>query len=344
MTIELPILRLGLAGFSADQQEALGAALAQASAGELMWEIGKFDEADAWWISGARTQLVGNATIRVAPAVPTSRAVQLHLPDIDRPLAFALPVVQPELEPTYCFDPASHESISAVLAEFERLLQPLTAQFCLASHIVEHQSALGRGVFDVSLSGRLLAVVDMHGEVGVLPGVDPTDFEDAEWRRRVPAFGIPEDFVTTSLSQLMWHYSLRTQRDLLPRHYRKGLLYFRRPPRLPQRVVRDSHLLLMRELAAAPATFEALRLRTGMLAGQLAHDLAALYFVGSITSNAKRAAPISGERRGEDTDGGLYSVNPSGLDSEIPADAGRPPPRRPLTAHDLTAPAPLVPQ
>jgi hypothetical protein len=342
MTIELPVLQLGLAGFSAEQQEALRASLAQASAGELEWEIGRFDAADAWWINGARTQLVGDATIRVTPAIPTSRAVQLHLPDIDRPVAFALPMAQPELEPTYCFDPASQEGISALLAEFERWLQPLTAQFCLASHFVEHQSALGRGVFEVSLSGRLLAVVDMHGEVGVLPGVNPTDFEDAEWRRRVPAFGIPEDFVTSSLSQLMWQYCLRTQRDLLPRHYRRGLLYFRRPPRLPQRVVRDSHLLLMRELATAPATFETLRLRTGMPAAQLAHDLAALYFVGSITSNVKRAGPCSNGRRGEDTDGGLHSVSPSGVDSELPAAAHRP--HRPLTAHDLTAPAPLVPQ
>ncbi|MBG9389953.1 hypothetical protein [Caenimonas aquaedulcis] len=336
MTIELPVLRLGLAGFSAQQQEALGAALSDAS-GHLRWEISAFEEADAWWVNGARTHLVAEGTIRVRAAAPGSRAVQLHLPDIDRPIAFALPLVASALEPGYSFDPKSPESIAAILAEFEGWLAPITAQFCLASEIVENQSALGRGVYDFGVGGRLLAVVDMHGEVGVLPGLDPNEFENAEWHPRTTRARVPDNFIRTTLSQLMWHYSVRTQRDLLPRHYRTGLLYFRRPPRLPARLLQDTHLLLMRELATAPASFEALRMRTGMAAPQLAHALAALYFVGSITSNPKRATPSPVRR--DDTEGSLYSQLPSGLDSVSPAEPPRLPPMQ-----DFTAPAPIGPR
>ncbi|MDB5872261.1 MAG: hypothetical protein JWQ07_1703 [Ramlibacter sp.] len=341
MTIELPVLRLGLAGFSAAQQEELGAALSGLAPGEMVWELDKLPDADAWWINGARSKLLLNTTVRVSSAVPTERALQLHLPDIDRPVAFSLPLACPDLKPAYSFDPTSPESMTAVLEKFESWLSPLAAQFCLASHIVEHETALGSGVFDVRLDGRLLAVVNMHGPVGVLPGVGPADFENAEWRR-CPAAQIPEDLVPTSMSQLMWQYSLRTQRDLLPRHYRTGPLYFRRPPRLPSRMLRDSHLLLLRELAAGPASFEALQQSTGLRPLQLARDLAALYFVGAITSNPKRAAPSNALRRHEDTESaqGPHSSLPSGLDSVLPGDA----PRSAPIPSDLTAPAPMGPR
>lgn len=88
----------------------------------------------------------------------------------------------------------------------------------------------------------------------------------------------------------MWQYAMRTRRDALPSHYRTSMLFFRRPPRLPQRVLKDSHLLLLRELAQSPGNFEELQQRTGLVEPLLARDLAALYLVGSITSNPKRAA------------------------------------------------------
>jgi hypothetical protein len=264
------------------------------------------------------------------------------LPDIDRPVAYSTPMACTELAPAFTFDPASDASITAVLEKFEAWLSPLTAQFSLASHIVEHQAALGGGSFGVLAGGRMIAMVHMRGEIGVLPGVDPSEFENAEWRRCPSSAGIPEHFCRTDLSQLMWQYTLRTGRDLLPRHYRAGPLYFRRPPRLPHRVLRDTHLLLMRELAAGPASFEALKERTGLHPMQLARDLAALYFVGSITANPKRAAPIQNPRRPDDAEPsqGSNSGLPSGMDSVLPAGA----PGRPRYVSDLTAPAPMRPR
>jgi hypothetical protein len=102
---------------------------------------------------------------------------------------------------------------------------------------------------------------------------------------------IPVNWPRASISQLMWEYAQRTRRDLLPPHYRTKPLYFRRPPRLAQRQLRDAHLLLMRELVAEPGMgFEALQQSTGLADAALARYLSALYVVGSITSNPRRAS------------------------------------------------------
>lgn len=337
MTIELPILRLGLAGFSAEQREHVSACLPAVAPGTLSWTIAELGDADTWWVNGAGVRMIDENTVNVAGGAPTARSLRLHLPDIDRPVAFTLPLACTGLQPAYSLDLGSSASMSAVLEKFESWLSPLTAQLCLASHIVEHQAALGAGVFEVRLDGRLLGLVNMHGEVGVLPGAGPTDFENADWGR-CEAGRMPENHARATMSQLMWQYSVRTQRDLLPRHYRTGLLYFRRPPRVPNRLLRDSHLLLMRELAAGPASFQALQQATGLPPVRLAHCLAALYFVGSITANPKRAAPYQVPARGGPADAGLVNSSlPSSLEPGAAGDA--------LRSHgghaDLTAPAPM---
>ena len=102
----------------------------------------------------------------------------------------------------------------------------------------------------------------------------------------------------------MWQYALRTSRDVLPKRYRSGLIYFRRLPRLPQQLLKASHLLLLRELASGPVSFENLRQRTGCEATRLAHGIAAHYLVGAITSNQQRAArsgPPQDRRDASDT-------------------------------------------
>jgi hypothetical protein len=288
MTIELPVFLLGFGGFSPGQQQVFGDVLREAT-GPTQWLASELAGADAWWVNGERVQLIGERTIRVGAGIPTERSLQLYLPDIDRPVAFSRPISCPDFQPALTFDPQERASMNAVLEKFDAALSPLTAQFCLASHIVEHQTALGTGIFDVSVNGSLVAVVDMKGDIGVLPNIGPADLEQSFWRRRAEALPIPPRFVRTSLSHLIWQYAVRTQRDILPRHYRNGLLYFRRPPRLPQRMLRDSHLLLMRELAMQPLAFDALMQRTGLGDAPLSRALAALYFVGAVTANPKRA-------------------------------------------------------
>jgi hypothetical protein len=339
MTIELPVFLLGFGGFSPGQQRVLGEVL-EAASGPTQWLASEMAGADAWWVNGARLRMIGERTIRVSAGNPAGQSFQLYLPDIDRPVAYSRPISCPEFQPALTFDPESQPSMTRVLEKFDAALSALTAQFCLASHIVEHQTALGSGVFDVSVNGSLIAVVDMKGEIGVMPSVGPADLEQSFWRRRAEALPIPHRFVRTSLSHLMWQYAIRTQRDILPRHYRTGLLYFRRPPRLPQRMLKDSHLLLMRELAMEPMSFEGLQQRTGLSEPALSRGLAALYFVGAVTANPKRAGinqkTQAGVQRWE-RDPGPHSGPPStpDTDSRLPA------PRRPRIV-DRTAPAMLA--
>lgn len=339
MTIELPVFLLGFGGFSSGQQRVFSEAL-QSASGPTQWLVGELAGADAWWVNGARLQLIGERTVRVGAGSPTERSLQLYLPDIDRPVAFSHPISCPEFQPPLTFDPESRDSMNRVLEKFDASLSPLTAQFCLASHIVEHQTALGSGVFDVSLNGSLIAVVDMKGEIGVLPNIGPADLEQSFWQRRADALPIPQQFVRTSLSHLIWQYAVRTQRDILPRHYRTGLLYFRRPPRLPQRMLKDLHLLLMRELALEPTSFQALQQRTGLDETALSRGLAALYFVGAVTANPKRAGikhrPLSRDQ--SDPASGPHSGPPSAPDTVVPL----PVPRKARIAMDLTAPAALA--
>ena len=341
MTLELPVFRLGLAGFSAQQEAELTAVLASGAPGAMVWEPGQMANCDAWWVNGARVQWMGDDTVMVPAGNTAGRPFQFHLPEVERPVAFSMPLACAEFQPVYSFQAASPRSMNAVLEKFEAWLSPLAAQFCLASHLVEHETALGSGTFHVRLNGALLAVVNMPGEIALLPSAGPADFEEAAWSRQPPGVEIPDKFVRISLSQLMWQYAVRTQRDVLPKHYRAGLLYYRRPPRVPQLAVLDSHLLLLRELACAPANFETLRQRCGLDPGQLARDLAALYFVGSITSNPKRAAINQRSRRSNEPEAaqGSHSSLPSALDSVLPVDAAR---RAPVF-RDLTAPVALGP-
>ncbi|MBI2769876.1 MAG: hypothetical protein HYX47_09650 [Burkholderiales bacterium] len=338
MSIELPVLRLGLAGFSAGQKAELDAMLHNASPGGHQWQVGRFADADAWWVNGSRVQLLPDGNVRIGAGTPTDRSLQLDLAQVDRPIAFTLPLASRKFEPAYTFESDSLASVHGLLKKFEGWLQPVAAQFALAARILEQESVLGSGIYHVTSNGALIAVVNMKGDLGVLPSAGPTDFDAAMWiRRPSAATDVPESFVRTTLSQLMWQYALRTTRDVLPGRYRNTPIYFRRPPRISQRLITDAHLLVVRELATAPGTFEELQQRTGLGAPQLARNLSALYLVGSITSNPKRA---SGTRTGEDTDSShslQHSVTPSGMDSEPPTSR---PGRQPAFA-DLTAPAPM---
>src|SRR5437870_4301596 len=110
MTIELPVLRLGLAGFSAEQQESVRAILNDQTPGTVVWELAPLDVADAWFVNGARTKLVDSERISVAAAVPTARALHVRLAEVDRPVAFARPLPS-GMEAPYSFDASSRPAV-----------------------------------------------------------------------------------------------------------------------------------------------------------------------------------------------------------------------------------------
>src|SRR4051812_41954328 len=164
MALELPILRIGLVGFTLEQQERLRDLLARENKTRLVWELALVGEADVFLINGARTQMLADGTLGVASGVPAGRSVQFALAELDRPVAFARPLAPRNFEPDLQFDPASLPSLTAVLSQFEAVLASLVAQFCLASQVIEHESALGAGIYNVtSDQGGLVAVVNLRG-------------------------------------------------------------------------------------------------------------------------------------------------------------------------------------
>lgn len=303
MHTEVPVLRLGLAGFSEAQQKTAVDLARAAATPRAAWQVVPFAEADAWWLEGSRTLLMPTGMLRVQPGIPSGRSVQIALADVDRPVAFTLPLAAPGFQPAVTLDLAQRDSGVGALHQFAGWMQPMLAQFCLGCSVAEHQPTLAAGSWELLRGADLLAVVDLRLGAAVLPSATPDDFDGAIWCVREHGdVVIPTGFSRLSVSRLMWQYALRTQRDLLPAHYRAQPLYFRRPPRLAQGQMRDAHLLVLRELVAQPGlTFAQLQQATGLAEAPLARHLAALYVVGAITSNRKRALGGADVRSGRDS-------------------------------------------
>lgn len=341
MPSEQPVLWLGLAGFTPEQREQIKQHLARLPRGGAVWAVAPFGEADAWLVSGEKSRLMGPDMLKVLAGLPTERAVQLNLDEVDRPIAFSLPLAAPDLDPKYTFDPASLTSLGQVLQAFELWLRTLRAQFVLGGQLIARENELLPGIYHVSHKGSLLAVMDFHEwRIGISRKADPVDFELAVWDRRpLEAHDIPGHFLRSSLTQLRWVYAQRTERDVLPARYRNRPVYFRHAPGVPMGWLKDSQLLLLRELSVHPGDFDALLRQTGLAPAQLARDLASLYYAGSITTTRDKAGSAAFSL----DDGSLPGLRPNGLSrAQAPlfdplAPAAPAVPAKP----DLTAPAQL---
>jgi hypothetical protein len=338
MSVEQPVLWLGLAGFTPEQSKQLELLLARLPKGLGAWQLGAFSEADAWLVSGEKSRLLSPDTLKVLAGRPTERTVQLNLAEVDRPIAFSLPLASGELDPMYTFDPASAPSLHQVLLQLEARLRPLCCQFVLGGQLIARESQLLPGIYQVSHKGALLAVMDFHEwRIGISPAAEPQDFELARWDRRpLAARGVPEHFLPNSLAQLRWVYAQRTRRDVLPPRYRSKPVYFRRAPDVPMRWLRDSQLLLLRALSQEVSTFDRLQQRTGLAPAQLTRDLASLYFAGSITTTPDKAG--TGSFGNLDITAGSAADGAALLAAGTPAGKGGPLPVAPV---DLTVPAQL---
>jgi hypothetical protein len=327
---EVPMLWLGLAGFAADQHRAIVQIVSTRSGDLPRWELGGFGGADAWLLNGQRCVVRPDATVEVVPALPAEKRITLDLSDVDRPVAFANPVPE-DLEPRCTFDVASSASVQAVLAQFDAWLRLERAQFELGAQVIRLGAALRHGVFHLMHRDRLLAVLDFRkGQAGLAPALHPADVMQAEWRRRPDgAAAIPPGFVASSTAQLAWTYVRRSDRDMLPQHYREKTIYFRRVPRVPSRLLQDTQLVLLRELSIRPSNRDVLGERTGIESAQLDHALACLYYGGSITTTPSKAGRPNATHA---SDSLRDSSNPVSL---LTGQAPLPHP------HELTAPAVL---
>ncbi|GAB2594640.1 hypothetical protein GCM10027034_29900 [Ramlibacter solisilvae] len=280
---------LGMFGFSPLDRRMLEACLIPRDA-RPGWNVCAFAEADAWWINGANVRVLPDGNLRVAAGVPTEKALRLDLAEVDRPIAVATPL-SPDFEPHWRFDPLSPPSIEAVLLQFETWLWQARAQFVLGAMIAENIDQMRGAVYHVSHQGHLLAVVDLsQNKAAFLPRVHPETLWEASWQRRPPAANaLPASFVNTTPAVLAWTYARHTGRSLIPARYQQLTLYYRGAPRVPLRLLRDSHLLILSELSAGPASLDELERRTTLPRLRLENDLACLYYAGAITSRQRNA-------------------------------------------------------
>jgi hypothetical protein len=314
--LELPVLRLALVGFSPAEQAVLEMGLDKIRAG-LPWCQSALPDADAVFACGPRALAHPGGLLQINPGLSGLQPVLLDINDSSRPLAFSVPLTVPGCLSANTFDIRKPESIRAMLVQFTGWLRPLAVKFWLASRIVQERLDLGSTVYHVSVEGRLQAVVSRRNGVGVLPIADPKQLADSVWARRPGlADEIPGHFVQTGLMEVLWQYAMRTRRELLPQSFRSGPLYWCRAPQLRQRLFRDSHLMIVRELVHGSPTFAELGRRTGLSDEVLARDLSALRITGAVTQDRRQALKAAGQ---------LPRKMPSGrLD-------------------DKTAPAPLAP-
>jgi hypothetical protein len=328
--VEQPALWLGMAGFSPQERAALEGSLSRAE-GLPRWRPSSFVDADAWWVNGAKARARANGNLKVSPGLPTEHTLNLNLGEVDRPVAFALPLAADDFEPRLTFDPVSAPSMGAVLSQFDHWLWLVRAQFVLGAQIIHRAGELVRGVYHVSHAGRLLAILDFQqGKAALAPRVHSVDLWNAAWfKRPTGAHDLPESFLPVTPAQLTWTYVRRTERDMLPPRYRTETIYYRHVPGVPLRWLRDSQLMVLRELSAEPGTIQALRQRTGLPQATIEHDLSCLYYAYAITTTQGKAAAVAAAS----WESQPQSVGP-GLESLLRPDA---PPGQ--SNHDLTAPA-----
>ena len=337
---ELPVLNLALIGFSPAEHSAMELALSRTCPG-LNWRQSSVNEADALFASGARATLVADGFVQLGCGVAGARPVLIDLSDTRRPLAFSLPVSAPTLATLPTFDLRKPDSIEAMLVQFSGWLRPMAIQFWLASRIVQERLDLNSTVYHVSLDGRLQAILSRRTGVGVLPIADPGRLVAAAvWARRPGlADEIPGHFVQAPLPQILWQYAMRTTRNLLPTYFRSGPLYWCRAPQLPQRMFKDSHLMIVREIANAPISFEELGRRTKLADAVLSRDLAALRIVGAVTQDRKHATRSVAQASRQSSASGEPARGGRGVQTTRHGER-----RGPVDVADRTAPAPLAPQ
>lgn len=286
-----PTLTVGLIGFSRPQERLVESALASNErAAPAQWRLESFPDADAWFVNGARAQVLEDGSLRIPPGVAGERSVRLTLDAVDRPLAFAGPLGCAELEVAFVFEPANTGSIHDVLDTMaSRWLCAAACHLWIAQVLVTQPGYRSR-IYHLVSGGRLLATIDRLGDVGVLPGVTLAELQQAEWSSRPVSAGLmPPKFVRASFSEVLWKFANRAEVPLVPDRYFTQPIYFRRPPRIAQRLLADDHLAVLKAVAAAPAGFADIQRATGLDAGRVSRTLSALYLTGAITTSLARA-------------------------------------------------------
>jgi hypothetical protein len=336
--MSVPVMRMGLVGFP---DEKYLRNLLKTRNLNLQWERWPFMEADALWINGSDAQATRGNMVRIPSAEPGKPAIIMNLKEIDRPMAFTMPFSDGYFTPPLAFDPHKVDQVADVFNQFEALLLDTAVDLTLAAEIAARRHELASPCYHLQAHGKLVATVSVSGEIGVAPTATPHEIAEADWATRPEAArGMPSHFRPTSISHVMWNYVTRHGGELLPSRYRSASIYWRRMPTVPQRLVREEHLLAISALTTGPQTIASLMTATGLSEAAVTQALAALYFGGSLTTDPSKAGPTRSAKPAAREDW------PSSMTSAgtIQAPRGSVPPRPRRPQADMpTVPQPLEP-
>jgi hypothetical protein len=337
--MSVPVMRMGLVGF-ADEKQLRNLLMTRNR--NLQWERWPFMEADALWINGEHAQPMRGNMVRIPSAEQGKAATVMNLKEMDRPTAFTLPFSNGYFTPPLAFDPHKVEQVADVFNQFEAALLDTAVDLTLGAAISARRHDLASPYYHLTgTHGKLVAIVSVTGELGFAPDATPHDVAEAEWAARPEAASaIPSHFRRTTISHVMWSYVMRNGGDLLPTRYRNATIHWRRLPNVPQRMVREEHLLLISALSTGPHTIATLMTTTGLSEAAVSQALAALYFGGSLTTDPAKAGPARPAKAG-----GAQEDWPSSMTSTFQAPGTPPPrPRRPPVDIMPTVPQPLEPR
>ena len=316
-----PRLRMGLMGFPGEEYLV---ALLRTRSALLKWEVSRIEDADALWVNGENVSMVNHDIVRVK-GNGSQPEVLLDLKHLARPTAFTTPIADERIRPPVTFDSRSAPSVDKVLRRAETVLQPLVMQLALAAQMADRLSELTSETYHVVRGGKLVAVVNVGGAIGIDLALTPLHIEESTWKGLPAAAGeIPSSFFTTTFSEVLWVYVSRVETDLLPRRYRTARLYFRAIPRVSQRHITNTHYQILSELASEPQNFKRLQHAIGLGKDVLANALSVLYYAGSITTDPARATKGAGRVAEAGSPSELrQSLFPQSAAGDIPVDASK---------------------
>lgn len=294
--MELPLLRMGLLGFSRKDALTATAHVLSAAASQSRWEVSPFEDADLWLINSPSVSTTSNRGLLIAnPDAPHS-PLTIYPQQTSRPVAFTEPLPE-AIDAVLSIELGNGYQCASRLNDFAATLPRLLTHFALGEQVASRQSNLHKGTYHLHFEGRLVAVVDFTGwRAGLLPEAKAIDLALASWRYRPQeASAMPHDFEVLALERLMWVYASRTKNAPLPDAYTCEPIYLRRLSVLPQSWLHQDHMNLISMLSQQPMHLGPLAQQTRLPTERLEACLAALYYSGTITVDPSQI--VRGDQR-----------------------------------------------
>jgi hypothetical protein len=298
--MELPLLRLGLLGFSRAKANLATARVSAATSGRVRlrarWEIVPFDEADIWLIDSQSVSLGDDRGLGIVNPDAPDAPFTIYPHQSSRPVAFTQPLPG-DIDAVLSIGLDDAYDCAQGLNAFSDALSELCRHFALGEQVASRQSGLVKETYHLHFEGRMVGMVDLaHWQVGLSPDAGPMELALASWRHRPnESQRFPQGFEVLSLERLMWVFASRTHSPSLPTSYLSSRIHLRRLSVLPQGWLHDDHMNLIGRLSQQPCTMATLARLTQLPYKRLNACLAALYYSGTITTDMRQI--VRGDKR-----------------------------------------------